>query len=59
MRTVKRAKAKLGIVSHKSAMDGAWNWELPKSATEECHANGVAPFANNGTLHEPEVEVDI
>ncbi|HEV2563122.1 MAG TPA: AAA family ATPase [Rhizomicrobium sp.] len=47
MRTVKRAKAKLGAISAKCAF--GWTWELPKRAKEcpqECQSESVALLAS-------------
>jgi putative DNA primase/helicase len=51
-RTVTRAKAQIRIVSGKSAMTGRWSWQLPKSATEDCHTRSVASFGKSGGFAE-------
>jgi len=45
MRTVERAKARLGIESIKIALTGGWSWALPRDAAKEgCHTSVVAAF---------------
>jgi putative DNA primase/helicase len=62
-RTVKRAKAELGIESVKGGMKGGWLWQLPKGAksAEGCQQSVVAPFEDAGPLRNGHglVEVEI
>jgi putative DNA primase/helicase len=50
--TVKRAKKKLHVKSHKLDKTNGWVWELPKRTkiAEEDHSPEVAPFAGSGPL---------
>jgi hypothetical protein len=50
--TLKRAKKKLGVTSHKPDKTSGWVWEMPKKTkiAEGDHAREVVPLAGNGPL---------
>src|SRR5829696_1220330 len=48
-RTLKRAKAALGIISTKEA-DGSWTWSLPAKGAKEDHAPTDGPLGTLGPL---------
>jgi len=58
-RTLKRAKADLGVKSTKEA-DGSWTWSLPKKAAEGGHSSAAGPLGTVGPLgKDADLELEI
>lgn len=60
--TVKRAKKAIGVVAEKIAMNGGWNWKIPRrcsSNTEGAQQNNVSPFDKFEHLRESENDSNI